>query len=275
MLCFRRFCEAWPTERSEATAQWRGIICAANDREPRVSCWRWRRGNGSVLGKVAYAPRWGVGVCGEENRGAKTMDVHMWLAFVSATFILSVVPGPSVLVVTGQAVTHGLKSALICISGELLGGVCLMFVSLLGVGAALAASPLAFLALKGFGVAFLVYIGLKALWAAINPTEQASAGSGAGGSFKAGFFTAVLNPKSLVFYLAFLTQFVDVTRPLPLQYAALILTAACVAGLVLSGYALLAAQLRRRISSGGAQRRVMGVSGVLYIAGGAYVAVAR
>ena len=203
------------------------------------------------------------------------MEIQIWLAFVSATFILSVIPGPSVLVVTGQAVANGWRSALICVLGEVLGGVCLMAVSLLGVGAALAASPLAFQVVKWFGVVFLIYIGLKALWAAMRASEQAQAELHGGSSFKAGFFTAVLNPKSLVFYLAFFTQFVDGSRPLPLQYAVLILTAASVAGLVLSGYALLAAQLRRRISSVSAQRRVTGVSGVLYIAGGAYVVVAR
>ncbi len=203
------------------------------------------------------------------------MEIHIWLAFVSATFILSVIPGPSVLVVTGQAIAKGRRSALICILGEVLGGVCLMVVSLLGVGAALVALPFAFLAVKWLGAAYLIYIGLKALWAAMKPFEQTKTESHAAGSFRAGFFTAVLNPKSLVFYLAFLTQFVDVSRPLPLQYAALILTAASVAGLVLCGYALLAAQLRRHISSGPAQRKVTGVSGVLYIAGGAYVAVAR
>ncbi len=203
------------------------------------------------------------------------MDLQTWLAFASATFVLSVIPGPSVLVVTGQAIANGRRSALICILGELLGGVCLMMVSLLGVGAALAASPFAFQALKWFGVLFLLYIGLKSLWFAMRPVAQGKAGAHMAGSFRAGFLTAILNPKSLVFYLAFLSQFVDVSSPLRLQYIILVLTAAAVAGLVLGGYALLAARLRKHISSTSAQQKASGVSGVFYIAGGAYVAVTR
>ena len=203
------------------------------------------------------------------------MDLQIWLAFVSATFVLSVIPGPSVLVVTGQSIAHGRRSALICILGELLGGVCLMGVSLLGVGAALQASPIAFQALKWFGVAFLFYMGLKALTAAMRPVARGAVGEHVANSFRAGFLTSVLNPKSLVFYLAFLSQFINPSKPLAPQYFILVLTAASVAGVVLGGYALLAARLRRHITSSSAQQKASGVSGVFYLAGGAYVAVMR
>ncbi len=203
------------------------------------------------------------------------MEIQTWLAFVSVTFVLSVIPGPSVLVVTGQAIAHGRRSALICIIGEVLGGVGLMAVSLLGVGAVLAASPFAFQALKWFGVLLLLYLGLMALWRAVRPVARGSTGADIAGSFRVGFLTAVLNPKSLVFYLAFLSQFVDVSAPLGPQYIILVLTAASVAGLVLGGYAVLAARLRQRIASVSAQKKASGVSGLFYIAGGAYVAVSR
>lgn len=203
------------------------------------------------------------------------MDFQIWLAFVSATFVLSAIPGPSVLVVTAQAIAHGRRSACLCILGELLGGVCLMLVSLLGVGAALEASPLAFQVLKWFGVLFLLYMGLKALARSVRPFAQGQASAQIAGSFRAGFLTAVLNPKSLVFYLAFLSQFVDISSPLALQYIVIVLTAASVAGLVLGGYALLASRLRKHISSLSAQKKASGMSGVLYLAGGAYAAVTR
>ena len=207
--------------------------------------------------------------------GAQKMDIQTWLAFVAATFTLSIIPGPSVLVVTGQAIANGWRVAIICVLGEVIGGVCLMIISLLGVGAALAATPFAFLLLKWFGVVFLIYLGLKALGAALLPTNRSQSNISEVGGFKAGFLTAILNPKSLVFYLAFFTQFVDASRPLLLQYIILVLTAAGVAGLVLSGYALAAGRLRRHISSASAQRNVAGASGVLYIAGGAYIAATR
>ncbi len=203
------------------------------------------------------------------------MEIQTWLAFVSATFVLSVIPGPSVLVVTGQAIANGRWSALICVLGEVLGGVCLMAISLFGVGAALAASPLLFQVLKWFGVLFLLYLGLKALWFAVRPVERGTVSAHAAGSFRAGFLTAILNPKSLVFYLAFLSQFVDMFAPLRIQYIILVLTAASVAGLVLCGYALLSSRLRKHISTVSAQKKASGISGVFYLAGGAYVAVTR
>ncbi len=200
------------------------------------------------------------------------MEIQTWLAFVSATFVLSAIPGPSVLVVTGQAIANGRRSALICILGELLGGVCLMAISLLGVGVALAASPFAFQALKWFGVAFLLYMGLNALGFAKRPV---AGGERVANSFGAGFLTSVLNPKSLVFYLAFLSQFVNISALLWPQYIILVLTAASVAGLVLGGYAMLAARLRQHISSASAQKKASGITGLFYIAGAAYVATTR
>ncbi len=203
------------------------------------------------------------------------MDISLWFAFAAACFILSAIPGPSVLVVTSQSIANGWRAALVCIAGELLGGVCLMGASLLGVGAAVAASPLAFLALKWFGVGFLFYLGGKALWAAFHPTNGRVVEAHTRGSYGAGFWTSLLNPKSLVFYLAFFTQFVDASRPLATQYAILIGTAVAVAGVVLSAYALMAVTFRPLFSAPSAQRKVSGVSGTLYIAGGAMVVAAR
>lgn len=203
------------------------------------------------------------------------MEFGLWLAFASACFILSVIPGPSVLVVTGQAISNGSRAALICILGEILGGVCLMFFSLLGVGQVVAASPLAFQAIKWAGVAYLIYLGLKEIIGARHIMADAEGAPVSKGSFGAGFWTSLFNPKSLVFYLAFLTQFVNVNAPLTVQYVTLIVTAATVAAVVLSAYALFATSLRRFISSAGSRRKFSRLSGLFYIAGGALVAVVR
>ena len=203
------------------------------------------------------------------------MAFNLWLTFLASCFILSVIPGPSVLVVTSQSIANGWRAALVCIAGELLGGVCLMAASLLGVGAVVAASPLAFLALKWVGVGFLLTLGAKALRTARRPASRQPQQAPIRGSFNAGFWTSLLNPKSLVFYLAFFTQFIDTARPLPIQYAILMSTAVAMAGMVLGTYALMATKLRPHISSSAAQRKVSGVSGALYIAGGAMVAALR
>lgn len=203
------------------------------------------------------------------------MDFGLWLTFVSVCFVLSVIPGPSVLVVTAQAISNGSRAALICILGELFGGVCLMILALLGVGQIVATSPLLFQAIRWAGVVYLVYIGLKAILESRHIANGAADSPLPNGSFKAGFWTSLFNPKSLVFYLAFLTQFVDVKAPLAAQYMILIVTAATVAAIVLSVYALFATTLRRFLSVAESRRKFSQLSGLFYIAGGALVAITR
>ena len=203
------------------------------------------------------------------------MSFETWLAFSTACFLLSVIPGPSVLVVTSQAISNGKRSALICISGELLGGICLMVLSLLGVGALVAASPTAFVILKWAGVAYLLFLGAIELKSAFSLQKGEPSPSSAKGSFSAGFWTALFNPKSLVFYLAFFTQFIDATSQLIIQYLILIGTAASVAGLVLGAYAMLAERVKVRISTNSNRRKFSGISGIFYIAGGMLVAITR
>ncbi len=203
------------------------------------------------------------------------MNFETWITFVIACFLLSAIPGPSVLVITSQAISSGKRSAIICILGELLGGICLMVLSLLGVGAFILASPIAFIVLKWAGVVYLLFLGATELKAAYNLRDKSIKSSTTKGSFNVGFWTALFNPKSLVFYLAFFTQFVDVTSPLALQYTVLIATAASVAGLVLGVYAMLAERIRNHISSTSARRKFSGLSGIFYIAGGVLVAVTR
>lgn len=203
------------------------------------------------------------------------MEFGPWLAFASACFVLSVFPGPSVLVVTGQAISKGSRAARICVIGEILGGVCLVFLSLLGVGQIVAASPLVFQALKWAGVTYLIFLGLKEVIGARHIMAGAEGTPVSKGSFGARFWTSLCNPKSLVFYLAFLTQFVNMNAPLAVQYVTLIVTAATVAAVVLSAYALFATSLRHFISSSGSRRKFSRLSGLFYIAGAALVAVVR
>lgn len=203
------------------------------------------------------------------------MALELWIAFATACFLLSAIPGPSVLVVTSQALSGGKLSALICIAGELLGGVCLMIMSLLGVGALVSASPEAFNLLKWLGVGYLLYLGAAELRSALKPRSLPNPPHKFRGSFFAGFWTALFNPKSLIFYLAFFTQFIDASSPLFIQYILLVTTAAVIAGLVLGVYAFLADRAKGLFSSTSSQRKVSGLSGVFYIAGGLLVAATR
>lgn len=89
------------------------------------------------------------------------MKLELWLVFAATYTVISIVPGPSVLMVTGQALSRGTRAAFLCILGELIGGVVLVGLSLFGVGAILAASSGLFLGVKWAGVFYMAYLGYR------------------------------------------------------------------------------------------------------------------
>ena len=96
------------------------------------------------------------------------MELELWLAFVATYTVISIVPGPSVLMVTGQALSRGGKAAFLCILGELIGGVVLVGLSLFGVGAILAASSELFQIVKWAGVFYMAYLGYRQIIDAVR-----------------------------------------------------------------------------------------------------------
>lgn len=202
------------------------------------------------------------------------MSFDLWLTYIAAFAILSIIPGPSVLLVVGQALTRGTTAAFMCILGNLLAGVVLMVLSLMGVGAILAASITLFVMLKWAGVFYMAYLGYCQIKDARNPDaiEQPAL---AKNSLKAGFLAGILNPKSIIFYMAFLTQFMDPNGDQLLQFAVMICTSTVVITLVLTGYVLMAARARKAFQSGKA-RKAFGYTGGGFLLGGSVMmAVAR
>jgi len=208
------------------------------------------------------------------------MHFDTWITYALACAVLSVIPGPSVLLITGMALTRGMRAALICLAGETAGGALLILLSLLGVGAVLSASTTMFLAVKWLGVAYLAYLGVRQI---VDAKHQGQTPSNTlvepqqniRGNFSAGFFTALLNPKAIVFYMAFLSQFFDPSGNHILQYSLLIVTSAVVAGLILAGYAVVASQAQKALRSNKAKRRVAYASGGFYIGGSLLMATSR
>jgi threonine/homoserine/homoserine lactone efflux protein len=134
------------------------------------------------------------------------------LTFAVVSFLLIVVPGPSVLFVIGRALAHGRRAALTTVVGNTLGAYVLVVAVALGVGSVVERSALVFTALKLAGAAFLVYLGVKAVRQR-GSVPAAFAGDGsARGSLRTlweGFTVGVANPKTIVFFAAVLPQFVD------------------------------------------------------------------
>lgn len=134
------------------------------------------------------------------------------LAFAAMSFLLIVIPGPSVLFVIGRALAQGRRAALTTVVGNTLGAYGLIVAVALGVGSIVERSVLVFTVLKLAGAAYLVYLGIKA-WRGRGLLLASFAGGGAEycglRTFWEGFAVGVSNPKTIVFFAAVLPQFVD------------------------------------------------------------------
>lgn len=182
------------------------------------------------------------------------MDLHIWLAFVAASTALLLIPGPTVLLVLSYAMSQGRRVALATVAGVALGDFIAMSASLAGLGALVLASAKLFVVLKWIGAAYLVYLGVGLIRSA------SSAGLGTLGETRSvsarkvfGHAAAVtaLNPKSIVFFIAFVPQFIAVDRALLPQFGVLIATFVGLAAVNALAYALLADRMRARIARPG------------------------
>ena len=206
------------------------------------------------------------------------MSVELWLAFAATSTVISLIPGPSVLMVVGQALGRGRRAAFWCILGNVVGGSVLITLSLLGVGTILTASAALFQVVKWAGVLYMTWLGWirirEARRARLPSLPDAERGDSLA-SARAGFLVGVLNPKAIVFHVAFLAQFLDPAANVVLQFAILSATSAVVVGGVLGAYALLADRARRYLRSERMRRRVDYASGGFLIGGSAVMAFTR
>ena len=197
------------------------------------------------------------------------MSIEHWLAFVAASAVLLAIPGPTILLVISYALGHGRKAAPASVAGVALGDFTAMTASMLGLGVLLATSAMLFTVLKWIGAAYLVYLGYK-LWHAPVSTAEAAEETQArpGRIFLHLYAVTALNPKSIVFFVAFLPQFLDAAAPLLPQILIMEATFLVLATLNALGYALLATVARRTIRKPSVQRAVNRLGGSLLIGAG-------
>ena len=149
------------------------------------------------------------------------MDLDTWLIYLLAATGLSLSPGPNGLLALTHGALHGTRQALYTIVGGALGFVLLIALSLFGIGALLQTSLLWLTVLKWLGGAYLVWLGVQ-VWRSppIGIAAAAPATPRAGRSlFSQGALSALTNPKGILFFAAFLPQFIDPARSLWLQFA--------------------------------------------------------
>jgi threonine/homoserine/homoserine lactone efflux protein len=197
------------------------------------------------------------------------MPFEHWLAFTAAAAILLAIPGPTVLLVVSYTLAQGRRASVATVAGTALGDFTAMTASMLGLGALLAASATLFTALKWAGAAYLVWLGIR-LWRAppVAPGLPGAAAVPARRMFLHAYAVTTLNPKSIVFFMAFLPQFLDTGAPLLPQMIVLETTFLVLATANAAAYALAAAAARRHIRRAAVQRAVNRVGGSLLIGAG-------
>ncbi|SLN12610.1 LysE family translocator [Oceanibacterium hippocampi] len=198
------------------------------------------------------------------------MPLETWIAFVVATEIVLLIPGPTILLVVAYALGQGRRAALHTVSGVALGDLTSISLALAGLGALLAASASLFTLLKIVGAAYLVYLGVR-LWRA-RPESPAgdpatSRKSGRAMLWHAYAVTAT-NPKSIAFFIAFLPQFMSPSAPPVPQAAIIAATFVGLATLNAAAYAMAAGGARRFLGTPRAIRIFNRLGGTALIGAG-------
>lgn len=174
------------------------------------------------------------------------MPFELWLAYVLAAEIILVIPGPTILLVISQAVTHGRKSVIPLVAGVMCGDFTAMTLSLLGLGTILSASAFLFTLFKIIGAVYLVYLGLN-MWRKKTLNHEPLPGTepkSARTLFKSAYIVTALNPKGIAFFVAFLPQFVHTSHPVAPQLVILGGTFLVMAVINATLYAFFAGHLR-------------------------------
>jgi threonine/homoserine/homoserine lactone efflux protein len=202
-------------------------------------------------------------------------DTHRFLLFFVAALLLAVTPGPGIFYVLARSLAGGRREGILSSFGTFVGGLFHVLAAALGVSAILAASAVAFHTVKYAGAAYLVWLGIRMIRTR-NAEMAVSSSQPSQGAFRQGILTEVLNPKTALFFLSFIPQFIAPERGhVFLQFVVLgalsvILNTAADLLVV-----VLAAPLERKLKSSARFRRGQRTaSGLGMITLGAYVALA-
>jgi len=206
------------------------------------------------------------------------MPLELWLAYVATSAVVLAIPGPTILLVLSYAISQGRSATLPLVAGVALGDTVAITLSLIGLGTLLATSALLFTVIKWMGGLYLIYLGIKLLRGAGKPLPLQS-GAVAKTSprklFGNAFIVTALNPKSIVFFIALLPQFISHAHPVGPQLWILGVTFVVLATIGSASYAFFAASLRRFLASPGAQQAYAYLGGGLLCAAGAWALGAR
>jgi threonine/homoserine/homoserine lactone efflux protein len=202
-------------------------------------------------------------------------DSHRFLVFLASAALLAITPGPGIFYVLARSLSGGRREGLHSSVGTFVGGLSHVFAAALGVSAVLAASAVVFHAVKYAGAAYLVWLGIRMIRSRNIEVSTAPA-TPSHGAFRQGILTEILNPKTALFFLSFIPQFITPEHGhVFFQFVALgtlSVTLNTMADLVV---VLLAVPIELRLkNSAPFRRRQRVVCGLGMISLGAYVALA-
>ncbi len=173
------------------------------------------------------------------------MSIELYLAFVAASALLVLTPGPMVAYIVATTLTHGLRHGLMALIGSAAASAIQLVIVVAGLSLILHAASDAFFWIKWIGVAYLAYLGVKALYA---PDEELAPALAVTRSTRRtiaeAFFVNLTNPKALLFHGAFLPLFISPSAPATPQLVLLAVTFVVVAALLDGGWAVFAARLK-------------------------------
>ncbi len=172
-------------------------------------------------------------------------DADTLMAFFLASAIFAYMPGPALFYATAQTIARGHRGGLMAAFGIHLGGYFHVVAATLGLGFLLSQVPVAYLAIKFAGAAYLVWLGFRMIVQRVDATAREPVPSRPGRTFIQSVLVEVLNPKTAIFFIAFLPQFVDPAAAFPAWLQFLIL--GTVVNLVFSSADLVAVSLAYRI----------------------------
>ena len=202
------------------------------------------------------------------------MSLNLYLAFVAACILLALLPGPMVTLIIANGLRHGTRAALINIAGAQVGLAIVIGVVAVGLTSLMATMGYWFDWVRFAGAAYLVWLGIKLIRVPVEGIDADTPPPPRGGFFLQGLLVLLSNPKVLVFFGAFIPQFMDLNRDHVSQVTLLGVTFMVIAAMTDAVYALAAGRARLFFSAR-RTRMVSRMSGGFMIGGGLWLALMR
>jgi len=202
------------------------------------------------------------------------MSLDLYLAYVLTCVLITLIPGPTVTLIVANSLRHGTRAGLLNVAGTQLGLFLMMLTLIVGLSSVIAAMGWLFDWLRLAGAIYLIWLGWKLLRSNEMEIELRNAKPPRGGFFAQGFLVLMSNPKALLWFGAFIPQFIDPKGNYVAQIVLLGLTAMAVAALTDGSYAVLTGRAGAFFSKRNV-KLISRASGAFLVGGGLWLALTR